>query len=159
GAHSSVSAARRGAVAGRTRSAPAAGTRHRRSGGRRVKIAILFDGASALAKSPDMLILHTVEAIESALTCEGNQLVRVPVHPDGRWVERIRRGHFDLAFNMCEGIDGVADLEPPVISVLELFGVPYTGCSSYTASICLRKHVVNAMLERAGLPIPRYNLV
>ena len=124
-----------------------------------MKIAILFDGASALAKSPDVLILDTVEAIESALASEGNQLVRVPVHPDGRWVERVRRGHFDLAFNMCEGIDGVAVLEPSVISVLELFGVPYTGSSSYTTTMCLRKHVVNAMLERAGLPIPRYNLV
>jgi D-alanine-D-alanine ligase len=124
-----------------------------------VKIAILFDGASALAKSPDVLILDTVEAIEAALASEGNQLVRVPVHPDGRWVERVRRGHFDLAFNMCEGIDGVAELEPSVISVLELFGVPYTGSSSYTTSLCLRKHVVNAMLERAGLPIPRYNVV
>ena len=124
-----------------------------------MKIAILFDGASALAKSPDMLILGTVEAIEAALESEGNQVVRIPVYPDGRWVERIRRGHFDLAFNMCEGIDGVSALEPSVISVLELFGVPFTGSSSYTTSLCLRKHVVNALLDRAGLPIPRYTVV
>ena len=32
-----------------------------------MKIAILFDGASALAKSPDLLILGTVEAIERAV--------------------------------------------------------------------------------------------
>jgi D-alanine-D-alanine ligase len=124
-----------------------------------MKIAILFDGASALAKSPDMLILGTVEAIEHALEAEGNQVVRVPVYTDGRWVERLRRGHFDLAFNMCEGIDGVSELEPTVISVLELFGIPYTGSSSYTTSLCLRKHVVNALLDRAGLPIPRYTVV
>src|SRR5690349_19822736 len=117
-----------------------------------MKIAILFDGASALAKSPDMLILGTVEAIEHALEAEGNQVVRVPVYPDGRWVERLRRGRFDLAFNMCEGIDGVSELEPTVISVLELFAIPYTGSSSYTTSLCLRKHVVNALLDRAGLP-------
>ena len=70
---------------------------------------------------------------------------------DGRWIERVRRGKFDLAFNVCEGIDGVATYEPPVIGVLELFGIPYTGSSSYTTSLCLRKHVVNALLERAGL--------
>lgn len=124
-----------------------------------MKVALLFDGASALAKTPDLLILDTVAAIETALVSEGNQVVRIPVQPDGRWIERIRRGHFDLAFNMCEGIDGVAALEPAVIAVLELFGVPYTGSSAYTASLCLRKPAVNAMLERAGLPVPRWTVV
>jgi D-alanine-D-alanine ligase len=124
-----------------------------------VKIAILFDGASALAKSPDLLILGTVEAVERSLLAEGNEVVRIPVLMDGRWIERVRRGKFDLAFNVCEGIDGVATFEPPVIGVLELFGIPYTGSSSYTTSLCLRKHVVNALLDRAGLPIPRFTTV
>jgi D-alanine-D-alanine ligase len=119
-----------------------------------VKVALLFDGASALGTTPDQLILETVDAIESALENEGNRVVRLPVMPDGKWIERIRRGHFDVAFNMCEGIDGVAELEPPVIGVLELFGVPYTGGSSYTTSMCLRKHVVNALLSHSGLPVP-----
>ena len=124
-----------------------------------MKIAILFDGASALARSPDLLILGTVEAIERALVAEGNLVVRIPVFLDGRWIERVRRGKFDLAFNVCEGIDGVATYEPPVIGVLELFGVPYTGSSSYTTALCLRKHVVNGLLERAGLPIPQWTTV
>src|SRR5512140_884396 len=104
-----------------------------------MKVALLFDGASALSKNPDLLILDTVEAIETALVTEGNQVVRVPVQLDGRWIERMRRGKFDLAFNMCEGIDGIAALEPAVISVLELFKIPFTGASSYTAADCLRK--------------------
>ena len=124
-----------------------------------MKIALLFDGASALAKSPDMLILGTVEAIEASLAAEGNQVVRIPVYADGRWIERLRRGKFDLAFNMCEGIDGIASYEPAVISVLELFGIPYTGSSSYATSLCLRKHVVNSLLERSGLPVPRFTVV
>ena len=122
-----------------------------------MKVALLFDGASALAQgSPDLLILGTVEAVEAALVDEGNVVVRIPVAMDGRWVERIRRGHFDLAFNLCEGIDGVAELEPSVIAVLELFGVPYTGSSSWTTSLCLRKPIVNGMLDRAGVPVPRW---
>ncbi|HVZ76603.1 MAG TPA: hypothetical protein VG818_01330 [Gemmatimonadaceae bacterium] len=121
-----------------------------------MKVGILFDGASALAQYADLLILDTVEAIEQALAAEGNAVVRVPVHPDGRWIERVRRGRFDLVFNMCEGINGVAALEPSVIAVLELFGVPYTGSSSYTTSLCLRKPVVNALLQGAGLPVPAF---
>jgi D-alanine-D-alanine ligase len=76
------------------------------------------------------------------------------VAADGKWIDRIKRGRFDAAFNMCEGIDGVAEMEPPVISVLELFGLPYTGSSSYTTALCLRKHVVNALLSQSGLPVP-----
>ncbi len=119
-----------------------------------MRIALLFDGASVMAPSPDLLILQTVEAIETALIDEGNTVVRIPVTLEGKWIDRLKRGRFEVAFNMCEGIDGVAELEPPVIGVLELFGIPYTGGSSYTTSLCLRKHVVNALLSHAGLPVP-----
>lgn len=124
-----------------------------------MRIALLFDGASALGKSPDLEILETVEAVESALAAEGNEVVRVPVNPDARWVERVRKGKYDLAFNLCEGIDGVAELESAVLGALEMLRVPYTGSSSWTASICLRKHIVNAALDRAGIPVPRWAVV
>jgi D-alanine-D-alanine ligase len=123
-----------------------------------MKVVVLFDGISALGKSPDLAILETVEAVEAVLAADGHELVRIPVNPDGRWVERIRRAKPDLAFNLCEGIDGVAALEASVISSLELLGIPYTGSSSWTTSICLRKHVVNTMLDAARLPVPRFGV-
>jgi len=121
-----------------------------------VKIAILFDGASAYATKPDQLILGTVEAIEQSLVAEGNEVGYMPVFHDGKWIEKLRKGKFDLAFNMCEGIDGIATLESAVISVLELFKIPFTGASSYTTAVCLRKPVINGLLEKNGLPIPRF---
>ena len=124
-----------------------------------MKVAILFDGASAFAESPDQEILGTVRAVTVSLTAEGNSVVRIPVHPDARWIDKLRRARVDLVFNLCESIDGVAALEPAVISVLELLGLPYTGSSSWTTSLCLRKHVVNAALERSGLPIPKFAVV
>ena len=124
-----------------------------------MKVAILFDGASAFAESPDQEILGTVRAVTVSLTAEGNSVVRIPVHPDARWIDKLRRARVDLVFNLCESIDGVAALEPAVISVLELLGLPYTGSSSWTTSLCLRKHVVNAVLERSGLPIPKFAVV
>lgn len=124
-----------------------------------MKIAILFDGASAYATKPDQLILGTVDAIEQSLVAEGNEVGRIPVYLDGKWIEKLRRGKFDLAFNMCEGIDGIATLESAVISVFELFQVPFTGASSYCAAVCLRKHMINGLLERAGLPVPRFAVI
>src|SRR5207244_2882722 len=75
---------------------------------------------------------------------------------DGKWIDKLRRGKFDLAFNMCEGIDGIAMLESAVISVLELFRIPFTGATSFTAAVSLHKHVINGLLEKAGLPVPRF---
>lgn len=124
-----------------------------------MKIGILFDGASTTAPFPDQLITGTVDAVAAELTSEGNDVVRVAVQEDARWVERLRRARVDFVFNLCESIDGVAALEPPVISVLELLGLPYSGSSSWTTSLCLRKHVVNASLERAGLPVPKFAVV
>ena len=121
-----------------------------------MRVALLFDGASAYATNPDALILDTVRAIEQSLVSEGNEVTYIPIYQDGKWIEKLRRGKFDLAFNMCEGIDGIAALESAVISVLELFKIPFTGASSYTAALCLRKHVVNGLLEKNGLPIPRF---
>jgi D-alanine-D-alanine ligase len=122
-----------------------------------MKIGILYDGLSAA--SADQLILGTVDAVAAELASEGNEIVRLPVSPDAKWIDRLRRARVDLVFNLCESIDGVAALEPPVISVLELLNVPYSGSSSWTTSLCLRKHVVNAALERAGLPVPKFAVV
>jgi len=122
-----------------------------------VKVGILYDGASATA--PDQLITGTVDAVAAELASEGNEIVRLPVHDDVKWIERLRRARVDLVFNLCESIDGVAAMEPPVISVLELLGLPFSGSSSWTTSLCLRKHVVNGALERAGLPVPRFAVV
>jgi D-alanine-D-alanine ligase len=121
-----------------------------------MKVAILFDGASAFAKNPDQLIMGAVTRIEQSLVSEGNEVGHIPVFQDGKWIEKLRRGKFDLAFNMCEGIDGIATLEASVVGVLELFKIPFTGASSYCTALCLRKHVVNSLLERSGLPVPRF---
>ena len=123
-----------------------------------MKVAVLFDGISALGKSPVLAILETAEAVEHVLVADGHEPIRIPVNPDGRWVERVRRAKPGLAFNLCEGIDGNATLESSVIAALELLGIPYTGSGSWTTSACLRKNVVNTLLDAARLPVPRWGL-
>lgn len=122
-----------------------------------MKVGILFDGASAT--SPDQLITGTVDAVAAELASEGNEITRIPVYDDAKWVEKLRRARLDFVFNLCESVDGVAAMEPPVISVLELLALPYSGSSSWTTSLCLRKHVLNGALERAGLPVPKFAVV
>src|ERR1700741_1929473 len=111
-----------------------------------MKIALLFDGLSALGKAPEVQLLDSIEAVESALLDWATEVVRVPVTSEGGGVERVRKGKFALIFNLVEGIDGEAVSEPMVISVLELLGVPFTGSSSWTTGLTLRKNVVNGVL-------------
>jgi D-alanine-D-alanine ligase len=124
-----------------------------------MKTAIIFDALSALGPEPDVLILETVERVERALVGRGHTVTRIPVAGDATWVDRLRRGRFGLVFNLCEGIDGSAEMEPPAIGALELLNVPFTGSGSWTLALCLRKHVVNMLLDQAGLPVPRWTVV
>lgn len=124
-----------------------------------VRVALLFDGMSALGPTPDLAILDSVEAIERSLVELGHVVTRVPVDTEGRWVERVRKGRFETAFNMCEGINGTAEMESPVIGALELLGLPFTGASSLTTSLCLRKHLMNTLANGAGAPVPAWALV
>jgi D-alanine-D-alanine ligase len=80
----------------------------------------------------------------------------VPVDHDLAWFDEIRRA--DLVFNLCEGMGGVSRLEYPVAAAVELAGVPYTGTSSWTMTICHRKPVLNALLAGYGLPVPRWTV-
>ncbi len=124
-----------------------------------MKVVVLFDGVSALGKTPDLAILESVEAVERALVADGHEASRLPANPDGRWMERVRRLKPDLVFNLCEGVDGLGVFEPAVIGALELLGIPYTGSSSFTTSLALRKPIVNALLAGIGLPVPRWAVV
>ena len=120
------------------------------------KVALMFDGMSALGPSPDLAILDSVEAIEQSLIALGHRVERVAVDTEARWVERMRKTRYDVAFNMCEGINGVSELELPSIGALELLGVPYTGANSLTTGLCLRKYLMNTIAERSGVPVPAW---
>ncbi len=123
-----------------------------------MRTAILFDGPSSSGETPDLLIMESLIAVEDALRARGDKPVRVPVFPGAHWIEMLARQRPDLVFNLCEGIDGIPEAEPAVIGTLELLGLPYTGASPWTTAICLRKHIVNAAMHRAGLPVPPWAL-
>jgi D-alanine-D-alanine ligase len=121
-----------------------------------MRIAILFDRASRPGAAPDLMIDATIAAVEQALAADGHVPLRVAATRGGAWERELRDGAIDLVFNLCEGIDGDAMGEPAVIERLESLGVPFTGASSRTAALCLRKPALNARLARAGLPVPPF---
>ena len=121
-------------------------------------VALLYDAMSDAADAaPDVGIGATLDAVASALRDDGHRVERVAVGGDGRWLQRVRGA--DVVFNLCEGIGGDASGEARVIAAIELSGVPFTGASSWTAALCLRKPAVNALLAREGSPVPPFAVV
>lgn len=101
-------------------------------------------------------MLDPVNQIGELLASLGHRVVRVPVHHELKWMDQARRA--DLVVNLCEGIGGFSRWESTVTGALELTGVAFTGAGSWTITICHNKSVVNAMLQAAGLPVPRWTV-
>ncbi len=122
-----------------------------------MKVVILYDpGADDWTAEDIAGVMQAVDAIATIFGALGHQVQRVPVRHDMRWFNVCRRA--DLVFNLCEGVRGVAQWEDHVVGTLELAGIAYTGCGPWTTAVCRRKAVANTLLERAGLPVPRWTI-
>ncbi len=122
-----------------------------------MKVVVLYDpGADDWTAEDIAGVMEAVDDIARIFSALNHQVQRVPVRHDMRWFNYCRRA--DLVFNLCEGVRGVAQWEDHVVGTLELAGIPYTGSGPWTTGTCRRKAVANTLLERAGLPVPRWTL-
>jgi D-alanine-D-alanine ligase len=123
--------------------------------GGHLRVVILYDGGAHDWTTADIQsVLEPVNEVGDVLATHGHEVVKVGVQPDLAWLDAVRRA--GLVFNLCEGVGGLSHLEYKVASTLELVGVPYTGGSAWTMTICHRKPLLNALLESAGLPVPAW---
>lgn len=126
-----------------------------------MNVVILYDDVDARpASTPDERgVLASVDAVETALAKLGHAPARVPVGAEaGRWISALERAAPDVVFNLCEGVGGRSDQEPRVAAVVELLGIPMTGCPSETLALARRKDRVNALLARADIPVPAWEV-
>jgi D-alanine-D-alanine ligase len=124
-----------------------------------VKVAILYDGGWETWSARDVAsVVDSVKEVQGALKARGAEVCLVPVRrpDDFGWVPKARRA--DVIFNLCEGIGGESRFEDFIVGMLELTGVPYTGCKPWAVTVAHRKHVANTLLFQAGTPIPRFTL-
>ena len=123
-----------------------------------MRTAILYDPGAPDWTSEDVRgVLIAVNDIARILAADGAEVRKVPVLHDFKWLQACRQA--DLVFNLCEGVHGVARWEDHVAAALEFAGIPFTGAGAWTIAACRRKWVANALLERAGVPVPPWILV
>jgi len=73
-------------------------------------------------------------------------------------VTPVKRIKLDAVFNVCERYNNLSTLEPNVASMLELYGIPYTGSSPWALAVCMNKVRVKELLQHHQLPIAKYQV-
>ena len=98
----------------------------------------------------------TISAIRTALLnrCDSVEVVEA----DEDAYEKLRRGNFDFAFNIAEGVRGEAR-EAQIPAMLEMLGIPYSGSGVTTLAITLDKRRTKEVLEANGIRTPRFQLL
>ncbi len=65
----------------------------------------------------------------------------------------------DVIFNLVEGIRNQPGLESAAAATYELHGIPFTGASAFSLSLCWRKGYTKQLLRAIGVPTPPYLLL
>ncbi|MDD4016529.1 MAG: D-alanine--D-alanine ligase [Kiritimatiellae bacterium] len=92
----------------------------------------------------------TVAGIEGALRELGYGTDRIG-HAKAL-VKRLEAGdRWDLVFNICEGLEGVAR-EAQVPAILDLYGVPYVFSDALVLALTLHKGMTKRIVRDAGVP-------
>ena len=122
-----------------------------------MKVGLLYDDISSRpnATEDELSILESLDAVDDAICELGYTPVWIPVPPRmDTWVELLTHSSIDVLFNLYEGIGVDSTNEVRVAGIVELAGIPMTGCSAETLGLMRRKDRVNALLRGAGLPVP-----
>jgi D-alanine-D-alanine ligase len=126
-----------------------------------MRVALLYDDISSHpdARADELSILESLEAVDDAVCALGYTPVWVPVAPQlDSWFDLLAHSGVDVVFNLYEGIGNSAN-EMRIAGMVELLGIPMTGCDAMTLGMTRRKDRVNALLRDAGLPVPAWAAV
>ena len=98
---------------------------------------------------------RTIEAIAAGLRQAGHKVTFL--EGDESLYGRLLKGHFDIAFNICEGHRGDSR-ESHVPATLEMLGIPYTGSKVLCLALTLDKPMAKRVLAFHGLPTPPFQV-
>jgi D-alanine-D-alanine ligase len=99
----------------------------------------------------------TIDAIEAALRELGHEVDRIG-HARSL-VGRLALGErWDLVFNICEGLRGVAR-EAQVPAILDVYEIPYTFSDPLVMALTLHKGFTKQIVREAGVPTPDFFVV
>lgn len=97
--------------------------------------------------------------IEKALKTKGHKATFFDMNQTPLPFNDIAEANIDIAFNVCERVNNSSLLEPHAAAMLDCLGIPYTGSNPLTLALCIDKIKAKQLLEKRGLPTPRFDSV
>jgi len=124
---------------------------------------VLYNAAAILDRDgcqeivyPANIVREEVAAVEQSLRDGGFRPYVLSVdHFSKDLVETILNISPRFVFNLCEEINGNAEMEMCVAGLLELMGIPYTGSNPLALGLALNKFHAKQILRSAGIPTAR----
>ncbi|MDB5349369.1 MAG: ATP-grasp enzyme D-alanine-D-alanine ligase [Planctomycetota bacterium] len=130
----------------------------------RPRVAVLYNAPVLPSDHHDYAseagVVAAARSILAALKSHGFRPFLMSARPPAqRLVRSLERKHPDLVFNLIEGFGGHSGGEAHVTSLLEMMGIPYTGCPPEAQSLARHKGRTKALLLGSGLPTARFWVV
>ncbi|HOO62562.1 MAG TPA: ATP-grasp domain-containing protein [Synergistaceae bacterium] len=124
-------------------------------------LVVVLAGREPTSRSDVLDVLRCRQSVIEALESQGYRGIPVDLSPRdlrnrGRsLLKKLEKLKPACIFNLFEGFSFDAFSEIAVCSLLEHFGIPFTGNGSRTLGLCLDKDRAKKRLASAGLPVPR----
>jgi D-alanine-D-alanine ligase len=125
------------------------------------RITILYNEPTLPADHPDADsehdVLETVDVIASHVQAAGLTVNRLGTTGDATaLIAGLQSTRPDIVFNLFEGTAGWGRSEEYVAGLLELLGLPYTGCPTLPMAVCRNKPLAKRLFAGAGIPTAAY---
>ena len=101
--------------------------------------------------------MEEYEALAKGLRSEGFRVQLLNIKDDLTLLtDGLRRRRVDVVFNLVEHFREESGLEAAVAGVLDLMGIPFTGASAFSLTLCQRKGLTKQLLLANSIPTPKY---
>lgn len=129
---------------------------------RRLRVLALFDAAGPLARGHDLRAelatpdwkteAHVLQALRALGHTVDPVVVFDRLEP---LLDRLASFRPDVVFNLADQFRNNRAFDQNIAAVLELQGVPFTGCGSATLAVCKHKALSKDVVARLGVAVPR----
>ncbi len=102
-------------------------------------------------------IIHDVRRVQKLLAQRGDKVSRIPIRGNVEaFLKKLIASRVDLVFNLCEGAFNDSRNEMNVCAMLDICGIPYTGCGPLALGVALDKGLTKELLIGRGIPTPKF---